>query len=258
VFTSSRRIVIGAIGGDKQPDTFDFQLGGAVARAGCILLTGGHPSSCAEVKNAAMQGAILEEAGGQAVVARLIGVIPSPPPADWRGPPPHRLSVLGSSPEPRKLFLDSEQSHNLRNVINGVTPDVVVAFGGGAGTLSEIAFARAAGRIIFFHKALERLRRNFEKYFGAGASKAYKLTYLSEPLLAYPKIGGKSRTVSELLLLLTQVLHREQDTPDDPDALVSRCIAATTQSAGSTGFPGISHNPTSKERFEQLVQEMSE
>ncbi|WP_429226013.1 hypothetical protein [Inquilinus ginsengisoli] len=38
--------------------------------------------------------------------------------------------------------------HNVRNVINGWTPGIVVAFTGTRGTLAEIAFARAARKPV--------------------------------------------------------------------------------------------------------------
>jgi hypothetical protein len=143
-------------------------------------------------------------------------------------------------------------------VINGVTPDVNVAFGGGAGTLAEVAFAEAAGRVLFFHKAIKRLRENFEKYFGPRAPKTNVDTYFREPLLAYPEIGGKQWTANELMLLLARVLHRERDMLDDADALVARCLAAGSVVSRTTGFPSLPGNPASTERFEHLVREMSQ
>jgi hypothetical protein len=205
-----------------------------------------------------MRGCAFEEATGGGAIARLIGVIPSRLPEDWSGPPPYRLSSASRPSETHKLLLDSEQSHNIRNVINGLTPDVVVAFGGGAGTLAEIAFATAAGRAIFFHNAIDRLRKNLETYFGSHAAKINKITYFDEPLSVYPKIVDKSWTTDELLLLLGQVLRREHDINIGADSLVSQCIDTARKISAVTGFPGIPRKPDSKQQFEQLVQAISQ
>jgi len=89
-----------------------------------------------------------------------------------------------------RLFLDTGLSHNIRNVINGRTPDVVVAFGGSQGTLAEVAFAKAAGREAIFYVGLERLRQNFEKYVGKESAHTDRETYFEEPLRTYPEASG--------------------------------------------------------------------
>jgi hypothetical protein len=83
-----RRTIIGAIGGDFEdagPDALAF--GAAVARAGCILLTGGEPSNRREVKSATMQGAV-----NSGATARLIGFLPESP-LEWRRPSPTQLLI---------------------------------------------------------------------------------------------------------------------------------------------------------------------
>jgi uncharacterized protein (TIGR00725 family) len=242
---ASRRIIIGAIGGDKQPDPFAAELGAAVARAGCILLTGGEPSNASDVKNAAMRGAVEEEANGQGAVARLIAVLPAYPPPLWQGLLPFQLALHTGLP------------HYVRNVINGLTPDVLVVFGGGAGTLAEAAFAIAAGKPLFFHAAVHRLRENVAKYFGRQAEDDYAGTYLRAPLSIYD-IAGKRRTADELLQPLTEMLERATDAHEHADELVARCIAEIGSStAGPTGYPGLPADAGSKDRFRQLVEAMS-
>ena len=72
--------------------------------------------------------------------------------------------------EKTSLLIHTGLEHNIRNVINGVTPDVIVVFGGSRGTLAEAAFALAAGKKLLFFSGQDgggvvRLRKNFEKYF---------------------------------------------------------------------------------------------
>jgi predicted Rossmann-fold nucleotide-binding protein len=146
-----RQIIIGAFGGDRQKSVGE-EFGAAVARAGYILLTGGDIRDCDEIKNATMIGAARSEDQDRKVVARLIGILPDGP-REWLHPCHTRL------------FLKTGLPHYVRNVINGMTPDVIVAFGGGPGTLAEVAFAKAAGKEVIFYGALKRLNRDLRKYF---------------------------------------------------------------------------------------------
>ena len=128
-----RRALIGVIGGDKQGETAR-SLGRAAAAAGVILLTGGgDPTDIKlqpdEVKNAVFRGALDAEADGSGV-ARFVGVLPSG-------------NVRWLRPRPRHCLLETGLQHFERNVINGVTPDVLVVMGGSRGTLAEAAFALA-------------------------------------------------------------------------------------------------------------------
>jgi SLOG cluster4 family len=146
------------------------ELGREIARRGWILLTGGQvlERSVVEpigaVKDAAMLGAdgaeresmrgadtaeservlgadAAEGEGHGSVAARLVGILPSRT-VQWR------------RPLARRLFLDTGLPHNVRNAINGLTPDIVIAFGGSQGTLAEIAFAKAASREVIFYAGL--------------------------------------------------------------------------------------------------------
>lgn len=111
---AQRRIIIGAIGGDGQKEAA-VALGKAVAEAGCILLTGGELRDSDEVKDAAMLGAASTRATGS--TPRLVGIIPS------------NIPKWDESVE-NALFLRTGLEHNFRNVINGLTPDVLIVFGG--------------------------------------------------------------------------------------------------------------------------------
>jgi uncharacterized protein (TIGR00725 family) len=186
---NQRRIVIGAIGGDRHKDAA-IAFGKAVAEQGCILLTGGKLQESDEVKNAAMTGARSAEATG--AVARLVGILPSDKDKE--------LWVATS----RRLFLDTGLTHNIRNVINGLTPDVLVIFGGGGGTLAEAAFAVAANKPMFFgdlSASRNRLIKNFRKYFVDGANSERDVDlYLRAPLAedAYRDAWNGPLAVDEL------------------------------------------------------------
>jgi predicted Rossmann-fold nucleotide-binding protein len=125
--TGRRRLIVGVVGGDDNMRGGE-ELGREIARRGWILLTGGQlmerslVEATGAVKDAAMLGAVAADDG-----ARLAGILPS-------------ILIKWRRPSARRLFLDTGLPHNVRNVINGRTPDVVVAFGCSQGTLAEIAF----------------------------------------------------------------------------------------------------------------------
>jgi uncharacterized protein (TIGR00725 family) len=98
------------------------EVGALLARLGAVTITGGRGG----VMEAACRGA--RRAGGLTV-----GILPSADPAagnPW-------CDVL----------IQTELGH-ARNVLTALSGDVVVALGGGAGTLSELAFAWIHGRPI--------------------------------------------------------------------------------------------------------------
>jgi SLOG-like protein len=242
---SRRRLIVGVVGGDDNMRRGE-ELGREIARRGWILLTGGQVlersvvESVGAVKDASMLGAdAAENEGNGAVAARLVGIIPSRV-VRWR------------RPSARRLFLDTGLSHNVRNVINGRTPDIVIAFGGSQGTLAEVAFAKAASREVIFYAGLERLRRNFEKYFGKGSAQLHQETYFEAPLRAYPEASGAAGSVSGLISLLEQTLAESIEANCSVSALADR-IKAATRPHGRTGFPGLPGDSDSKSKFETII-----
>ncbi|MBR1214657.1 hypothetical protein [Bradyrhizobium sp. JYMT SZCCT0180] len=243
---AQRRIVIGAIGGDRHKDAA-MVLGKAVAEHGCILLTGGKLRESGEVKDAAMYGASIAEATGAA--ARLVGILPSEKNKE--------LWVATS----RRLFLDTGLEHNVRNVINGLTPDALVVFGGGRGTLAETAFAVAANKPMFFcdlPASRDRLIKNFSKYFVDGENSSTDVDlYLRSPLQAYHDAWKRSLSVDDLKSGLDNFL-KTAPTAIAPDELVKACIAAAKDAArGPTGFPGLPDHPETKPLFEAVIKRIS-
>jgi uncharacterized protein (TIGR00725 family) len=241
---SQRQLIAGVIGGDDNMRRGE-ELGREIARRGWILLTGGQVLERAvveptgAVKDASMLGADAAAGAG----ARLVGIVPAKT-VQWR-----RLSA-------RRLFLDTGLPHNVRNVINGRTPDVVVAFGGSQGTLAEVAFAKAAACAVIFYSGLERLRRNFEKYFGRGSVHIHRETYFEEPLRTYPEASGPVGTVSGLISLLAQTLAESKEA-DCAITTLADYVEATARQKGRTGFPGLPGDPDSKRKFETIIEEIS-
>jgi uncharacterized protein (TIGR00725 family) len=242
---NQRRIVIGAIGGDRHKDAA-IAFGKAVAERGCILLTGGELRESDEVKDAAMVGARSAEKDTGAV-ARLIGILPS-----------DKERWVATS---RGLFLDTGLRHNIRNVINGLTPDALVIFGGGGGTLAEAAFAVAANKPIFFGDlpaSRDRLIKNFKKYF-VDSEKDVDL-YLRAPLAAdvYGGAWNRPLTIDDLKNGLDDFLKRAPTTAVAPTELVQACVAAAKDAAlRPTGFPGLPDAPETKPLFEAIIKRVS-
>jgi predicted Rossmann-fold nucleotide-binding protein len=245
---SRRRWIVGVVGGDDNMRR--EELGREIARRGWILLTGGQVlgryvvEETGAVKDAAMFGAdAAESEGNGAVVARLVGIEPSRT-LQWR------------RPSARRLMLETGLSHNVRNVINGRTPDIVIAFGGSQGTLAEIAFAKAAGREVIFCAGLERLRRNFEQYFGKGSARIHRETYFEEPLRTYPEASRTAGTVRELISQLEQTLAESIEADCTAVTLADR-IEVAAHANGPTGFPGLPGDTQSMDRFETIIEEIS-
>lgn len=100
-----------------------FVLGEMIARRGHVLLTGGGTG----VMKAASEGA--HRAGGL-----VIAVLPN-----------DRKRPLHDYPNEFVDIPVYTGMYDARNIINAKTPHVIIALGGGPGTLSEIAIALKAG-----------------------------------------------------------------------------------------------------------------
>jgi uncharacterized protein (TIGR00725 family) len=252
-----RRIIIGAIGGDRQRDAARA-FGRAVAQAGCILLTGGRLQDSDEVKDAAMKGAVSIEA--ESSLARLVGILPTSG-IEWDD---SRAPKWDES-RARSLFLETGLKHTVRNVINGLTPDALVVFGGSQGTLAEAAFAGVAGKPLFLTNSsteVQRLRDNFNKYFALDDGPDGPVNeYLCLPVHAYRHAWGRPPpSTIELKAKLIEFLATDPDLEKGPAELVALCIAAvpSTATSGETGFPGLPSDPDAKARFEKIIVQLSQ
>jgi predicted Rossmann-fold nucleotide-binding protein len=246
---ADRLVIVGAVGGDRQ-GRHAHAFGKAVAKSNCILLTGGGDHRGDEVKNAAVRGCLAARCDG--AVGRAIGILPSD-------------QVRWESADAWHLLLHTGLKHYLRNLLNGVTPDIVVVFAGGRGTLAEAAFAMAAGRpILFFggeaeEPAVVRLRRNFERYFSRGDSADVEM-YLNQPLQHWRDLYRSRLTTCQLRELLCERLRTAADWPDSAEALAQHCVEqfASLESRPPMGFPGLPGEPDSRLRFQQEIARMSE
>jgi uncharacterized protein (TIGR00725 family) len=238
---SSRRPIVAAFGGDRA-GPLAYEFGAAVGRSGCILLTGGGVENTAQIKDLTAKGA--READAQ---ARFVGILPSTT---------VRWHVANN-----ELFVHTGLPHNVRNLINGLTPDVVVVFGGGCGTLAEAGFAAAAGKPIFFlgsgADCLERLKRNYQKCYVIDAAKNVDL-YLDAPLRTFHSPAIKGWTPDDLRNRIQAVVSRSVEWNESASHLVSQCLDSIgATDLPLTGFPGLPSEPGSKARFESEIQRIS-
>ena len=133
-------LLVGVIGGDDGSGCARL-VGRELTKYGCVVLTGGQArDGRTETKYAAMMGTIDAEQHGEGT-ARYIGVIPQSLNGQFG------FQYLSST----QLLIYTDLSSMDRDPINGMTPDVLVCFAGGPGTLCELAFGIAAGREVVFH-----------------------------------------------------------------------------------------------------------
>jgi len=121
-----RKPVIGVMGGSKASEktmATARQLGGLIAQRGWILLTGGR-------NQGVMAGA---SEGARAAGGFVVGILPDK--NDRRASPDLDLAIFTSMGD-------------MRNVINVLSSDVVIACRGALGTISEVALALNAGKHV--------------------------------------------------------------------------------------------------------------
>ncbi|MFQ3451744.1 hypothetical protein PMN64_00245 [Bradyrhizobium sp. UFLA01-814] len=200
-----RRAIIGVFGGDQQ-SVAGKEFGALVARAGYILLTGGNGKDDKEIKNATMIGATEAAGSSPSVVARLIGILPN-----------QEECLLPPAPRTSRLLLRTQMTSEERNVINGMTPDVVVIFGGGLGTVAEAAFAKAAGKELIFYNGLDqRKKRGVDRLRGHLPEfdrEENIQKYLRTPLSKYP---NNVLPIDQSTEGLKQLLEKTLDAANGP------------------------------------------
>jgi hypothetical protein len=235
------RCIIGVIGGDESTQADAARrVGAEIARAGQILLTGGKPIDTNEVKNAAMWGAKLAQNGSTAevpVVARMIGILNSE-------------AVEWNVPDSCSLFLKTGLSSYERDAINGLTPDVLVVFRGGRGTLCELAYAAAASKPLRFYDSADALRGKTRKHIADGVLRPV----LEEALIKYRVVNGKELTSQYLMQQLLNAVDAAQNEPLNSKLTVRHAVEDAFKGRtqlGESGFPGLDRE---RSRFELLVQ----
>jgi len=129
ISVEEKPLIVGVMGSHREnaPSMNDARiLGEAIAQRGHILLTGGGPG----VMKAASEGAHSAE-------GLVIGILPS-----------ERKRPLPGYPNDFVDIAIYTGMYDARNIINAKTPHVIIALGGGAGTLSEMAIAAKSGTPI--------------------------------------------------------------------------------------------------------------
>jgi predicted Rossmann-fold nucleotide-binding protein len=139
--STSRRIpLVGVIGGEDGSGCARL-VGRELAKNKCVVLTGGCPMDGRnETKHAAINGALDAEQHGEGI-ARFIGIMPNSG--------KHKFSFEYLTP--KQLIIHTGLSSLDRDPINGTTPDVLICFDGGPGTICELAFGITVGREAIFH-----------------------------------------------------------------------------------------------------------
>ncbi|MBO9541582.1 hypothetical protein J7643_13420 [bacterium] len=124
--------VMGAASGEMSPEALDlaYRLGGAIARAGCAILTG----ACPGLPHRAVLGAKAE--GGLTT-----GISPAASRAE-------HTQRYGSPLDHLDFVVYTGAGPMGREVPNILSSDVVVLVGGRSGTLGEFAIAYEEGKLI--------------------------------------------------------------------------------------------------------------
>jgi uncharacterized protein (TIGR00725 family) len=147
--------IIGVIGGTTEAKEGTLKLasrlGHAIAKSGCILLTGGEAIEAEESVKAQAMAAALKAATSNRRVG-VIGLIP-----DTKAPV-IRFDVHENISPGFRLYLNTGVSSHERNVLTGSLPDALIALRGKGGTLSEVAYALNASRPIVFLNSWYHLR----------------------------------------------------------------------------------------------------
>lgn len=174
---AKRRPIIGVVGSSdgKTLSTVTRQLANDIGRVivdnGLILLTGGtapvDPYKAMAVKEVAIGGALAgsdraNHAQVTGVFPKVIGVLPKKESERIRNQSriaPEEWYVLNEGQG--ILYVLTSLKSAARNVINGSTPDVIIALEGGAGTLTEVGFALYHNRPVIFLNSFEHLGRAF-------------------------------------------------------------------------------------------------
>lgn len=141
----NNKIIIGVVGATRNLDQLQDggreisnvaqEIGREITKHQHVILTGGLPSDKipSPVKSSATFGAKM--LGTRLNPARIISVLPKQSILNIKYKPEENSNI-------KHLIIETPYSDE-RNFINGCLPDVMIAVHGGAGTLSEIAFAHS-------------------------------------------------------------------------------------------------------------------
>jgi hypothetical protein len=239
----ARKAIVGIVGGGDRRERA-MAAGSAVAACGAILLTGGgvpEQSQSAEVKDAAIAG--YRKTAGR--TGGIVGILPA------------RCPKWDLSTNPGSLLLWTGMCSYERDAINGLTPDIVVAFRGGEGTLCEMAFALFAKAPVLIADSFEHHRKKFREHKSKGSLQSA----LKAASNCYVRIRDVRVDAGQLLSFLERALGETGEdppsaTPYSPDAL-RKHLQSLPRQLDQTGFPGLPALPESKAQFEETIVNIS-
>lgn len=144
-----KKFIVGVIGSREiSPEASNaFDAGVVVAKMGATLLSGGGPGIMLEASK-----------GAKSVGGTVVGILPSDGPDDDRY----------SHGYPNE-FVDTVIYTGLgsaRNAIIAKSSDLILAFPGGAGTLSEVFLSKKAGKKVLIFGSVSWLGRDLVQRFG--------------------------------------------------------------------------------------------
>ncbi|HEY5912874.1 MAG TPA: hypothetical protein VJA21_19960 [Verrucomicrobiae bacterium] len=200
--------------------------GSKTAPCGLIVLTGGeYISSPKHVKEAALKGAI--EAGAVGKPGRGIGILAG----HNEVPLIIKREREGNNPLWKCLYGYTGLLKHQRNVLNGYLPGAIIALGGAAGTLSEVAFAAYAETPLVFLNSLSKLqdvRKSNEKELRE---------ILKEAVNICPEFDPESGVVN-ILQKLDEALISGQSC-NTAKAAVESATRRAAAAGGAGNFPNI-------------------
>jgi uncharacterized protein (TIGR00725 family) len=133
--------IIAVVGATDKPEEITLMKSaraiGRAIRDNAILLTGGDGKSRGSVKDEAIIGAGAD--------ARIISILPEKDPDPASG----GIDTTGNG------IIVRTGLKNGRNVVNALAADAMIVLEGGAGTLSEAAFAQMTGRCVILFNGAE-------------------------------------------------------------------------------------------------------
>ena len=235
------------MGGGEQPELAKL-IGQRLVEQEAIVLTGGEGNTLErkEAKDLALVGAI-EYANKSDTIARLVGVLPCYDSLRWRRD--RRTNV-------QALFIETMLSSYQRDLINGVTPDVIIALRGGRGTLAEIAFAKLAGVPVILADSDVFLKAKLVEH-----AERLKKRIIPEVREKYDSFNGEDIDGATIVKELEQGLNdatnlvRRRQLSGGAEVQAAETVELALLRAREAGtpsmrrFPGVPGSPDSFERF---------
>jgi uncharacterized protein (TIGR00725 family) len=242
--TLMARLVIGVVGTSDPkkipPRQAELakQVGQEIRKRGHILLTGGQPNERKEtIKKLAMQGSLFDV------------------PVDERG---RAVGILRGAKKPENTKDQGCRDHyeatdlgNDRNLLNGVTPNALIAMFGGPGTLSEILYAYLSNRPIVFLESIQQLITTFEMR----PSKFKDIVDSVRNTFYDLEVAGSAQEMVEDKM--RSLFSNRANCASTAAEAVEKVISAVPKNAYGSNYPNAARAP-SKEIFDRKLKWIAE